>query len=97
MQIGTSGAHPDERGLQIGSKRDVSLPTHPWIIVYLWVIINILREFYLMEIRILKPRKALNKAFLKVNPTLEIETEQLVYQLYNLTPEEIAIVENSIK
>jgi len=50
-----------------------------------------------MEIRILKPRKALNNAFLKVKPTLEIETYQLVYQLYNLTPEEIAIIENSIK
>jgi hypothetical protein len=50
-----------------------------------------------MEIRILKPRKALNKAFLKVKPTLEIEIDQLVYQLYNLTPEEIAIIENSIK
>jgi len=45
------------------------------------------------------PRKALNKAYLKVkhsNPTavqsLETQIYHLVFQLYNLTPEEIAIV-----
>jgi hypothetical protein len=57
----------------------------------------------------LKPRKALNKAFLKVKPNrsdiekfkanlkvlLEHEIDRLVYGLYGLTEEEIGIVENS--
>lgn len=51
-----------------------------------------------MILKELKPRKALNKAFLKVKPNrTEIEIDQLVYQLYDLTEEEIVIVENSTK
>lgn len=70
-----------------------------------------------MELKELKPRKALNKAFLKVKPNrteiegfktnliqlldrtndtesdLENKIYQLVYQLYNLTEEEIKIIE----
>jgi hypothetical protein len=51
-----------------------------------------------MDIRILKPRKALNKAFMKAKPKrseIEAEIDQLVYQLYGLTPEEMEVVENS--
>jgi hypothetical protein len=57
----------------------------------------------------LKPRKALNKAFLKVKPNRsdiekfklnlialkEQEIDRMVYGLYGLTEEEIGIVENS--
>ena len=68
-----------------------------------------------MELKELKPRKALNKAFLKVKPNrteiegfktnliplldrtidtdLENKIYKLVYQLYNLTEEEIKIIE----
>ena len=65
-----------------------------------------------MELNALKPRIALNKAFLKVKPnrpeielfkknqislidnTFESRIDQLVYQLYGLTQEEIGIVED---
>ena len=49
-------------------KRAIFLPTHPWIIVYLWLI-----------------------------TFRESEIDQLDYQLYDLTKEEIEIVENRIK
>jgi hypothetical protein len=39
----------------------------------------------------LKPRKALNKTFLQRH--IETQIDQLVYQLYGLTEEEIGIVE----
>lgn len=38
------------------------------------------------QIRILKPRKA-----------LKTQIDQMVYQLYDLTAEEIEIIENSVK
>ncbi|EOZ95469.1 putative type IIS restriction/modification enzyme [Indibacter alkaliphilus LW1] len=42
--------------------------------------------------KFLKPRQALNKAFLKVKP-LKKQIDQLIYELYGLTEEEIRIVE----
>lgn len=51
-----------------------------------------------MKLNVLKSRLALNKAFRKVKPLatdLENQIEQMVYQLYGLTEEEIEIVENA--
>jgi len=54
-----------------------------------------------MTVTPLTPKKALNKAFLKVKPIrTEIEgfkaqLMQLVYQLYGLTEAEIAIIEGA--
>jgi hypothetical protein len=45
-----------------------------------------------MNNQFLKPRQALNKAFLKVKP-VRSQIDQLVYELYGLTEEEIRIVE----
>ncbi|WP_219291339.1 hypothetical protein [Arthrospiribacter ruber] len=44
-----------------------------------------------MNHQFLKPRQALNKAFLKVKPFTQVY--QLVFELYGLTEEEIRIVE----
>ncbi|MCC5924676.1 MAG: hypothetical protein JJT77_12905 [Crocinitomicaceae bacterium] len=49
-----------------------------------------------MKLNIIKPKQALNKAFLKVKPVRK-EIDQLVYALCGLTEEEIEIVENSKK
>ena len=50
-----------------------------------------------MNLLQLKPRKVLNKAFLKVKAKTfmlpDIYFDQLVYQLYGLSAEEIRIVE----
>jgi hypothetical protein len=60
-----------------------------------------------MELISMTPRLALNKAFLKVKPNrqeiehfndtsfLESQIDQLVYELYGLTEEEIKIVEGN--
>jgi hypothetical protein len=54
-----------------------------------------------MQAKPLKPRKALNKAFLKVKPVrtehldFEAQSDMMVYGLYGLTEEEIEIIENS--
>ncbi|WP_439490889.1 hypothetical protein [Algoriphagus sp.] len=45
-----------------------------------------------MNHQFLKPRQALNKAFLKVKP-VRSQVGQLVFVLYGLTEEEIRIVE----
>ena len=45
-----------------------------------------------MNHKFLKPRQALNKAFLKVK-LIKTQVYQLVYELYGLTEEEIRIVE----
>ncbi|MCH7402243.1 hypothetical protein ACFOUP_18445 [Belliella kenyensis] len=45
-----------------------------------------------MNHKYLKPRQALNKAFLKVKP-VRAQINQLVYELYGLTEEEIRVIE----
>ena len=54
------------------------------------------------EQNIQTPRKALNKAYLQSDPAadaqpLETQIDHLVYHLYNITPEETAIVEGANK